>query len=174
MGGVFLKMFMRNHFDKMIHRRRRQSGRDEGEQNASASKREDNVALVRNWGASSDDESEEAGSGSIASTETEAGVGEVEAKSVVVDKTEEDSSSDDGEVDKTEVRTGDVTAAPASSETLTARALADFVGQHQSNIPLTKGQLVRVLGWVDACGGERNIRPGPDLVSVLCKFPVNN
>jgi hypothetical protein len=120
---------------------------DEGEGFTLPSKRDDNVALVRNWGAPNDDEAE-ARSGSIeVSTETKAGEADVEAE-VAPSNVTDSSSDDDSEVDEFDVHEENV-AAPAHSDTLMARAIADFVGQHESNIPLTKGQLVKVLGKDD-------------------------
>lgn len=108
------------------------------------SKRDDNVALVRNWGASSDDEADSRSESIEVSTETKSGEGNVEAE-VASSNIADSSSDDDSKVDKSDVHEENV-AAPARSDTVMARALADFVGQHESNIPLTKGQLVKVLG----------------------------
>ena len=127
----------------------------EDQQNAQASERQDKVTLVRNWGSSSDDEAE-AGSVDVASAngslgETEDGSENIEA-----------SADNEGELDETEGESGDMEpssdneggmdeaeadiAASAYSESVMARALADYVGQYESCIPLTKGQLVRILG----------------------------
>ena len=104
--------------------------------------------MVRNWGASNDDEAE-ARSGSIeVSTETKAGEADVEAEVAPSNVTDSSSDDDSSEVDEFDVHEENV-AAPAHSDTLMARAIADFVGQHESNIPLTKGQLVKVLGKDD-------------------------